>query len=365
MLLKSELISKWKVLNNLRINNKNLTIKNLFDEDSNRAAKYTLGINDFKLDFSRNYINQEILNELVQYLNQINLSKKIDDLFSGSIVNKTENKPALHTLLRNLNSYECQQELQSLEKFYTNITTNHDFDTVINIGIGGSHLGPELLYQALNPYLNNKITCHFVSNIDPENIYQILNEVNLKKTIFIVSSKSFSTDETLTNYKIAYESVKKICPDNLNNFFAITANKDKALELGINKNNIITFNNNIGGRYSISSAISLPFIISSNFDIFKKFLAGANHMDNHYKNTSFNENLPVILALLDFWYINFYNINNRAVIPYSYNLKLLPKYLQQLVMESNGKNIDNNLNSILYSTSNIIWGDMGTNVQHY
>ena len=247
------------------------------------------------------------------------------------------------------------------------IINQNKITTIVNIGIGGSHLGPEMLYNSLSSFLNNNINCHFVSNIDPENIIQVLNKIDIKNTIFIISSKSFSTDETITNYKIAktwlekYYSNKKEIQDK---FYAVTANETRALEQGFNKSNIILFDDNIGGRYSLTSAIAMPFIIASNFDSFKKFLSGANAIDKHFSSSSFINNIPVILALIDFWYINFYNINNRAIIPYSYNLRLFPKYLQQLTMESNGKSVDNNHSHILYNTSNIIWGGMGTDVQH-
>jgi len=370
MQLNNNLIAKWKDLQKLKESNKNLKISALFDSDPYRAEKYQIELNGLTLDYSRNYLNENILDALISYLDKINLSEKIQELISGNIVNKTEDKPALHCYLRNLNNKESINALNYLEKTYhnvKNIIKEKNITTIVNIGIGGSHLGPEMLYNSLNSYLDNKIQCHFVSNIDPENIIQILNKIEPEKTIFVISSKSFSTDETITNYNIAkmwlenYYSNKQ---DIKNKFYAITANKSKAIEQGFTENNIILFNDNIGGRYSLTSAIALPFILSSNFDNFKKLLSGANVVDKHFSSTSFSNNIPVILALIEFWYINFYNLNNRAIIPYSYNLRLLPKYLQQLTMESNGKSIDNNQNNILYNTSNIIWGGMGTDVQH-
>lgn len=370
MQLNKSLIAEWKDLQKLKEINKNLKITSLFDNDPYRTDRYQIEFNGLTLDYSRNFLNDDILKALVSYLEKINLSDNIKKLLSGQIINQTEKKPALHCFLRDLNNKEAIENLNYLEEKFKKIQdkiNQNKITNIVNIGIGGSHLGPEMLYNSLSSFTDNNIKCHFVSNIDPENIIQILNAIDPKHTIFIVSSKSFSTDETITNYKISRSWLSKYYTsehDIQDKFYAVTANEANAYNEGFNKNNIILFNNNIGGRYSLTSAIALPFILSSNFENFKKFISGANAIDKHFSSSSFLNNIPVILALIEFWYINFYHINNRAVIPYSYNLRLLPKYLQQLTMESNGKSVDNNQNNILYNTSNIIWGGMGTDVQH-
>lgn len=366
---KYHLIQDWKELQKLKEKNKAITIKSLFNENKDRAKQYTVKLENLTLDFSRNYINQEIFENLIGYLDKINLSQKIQNLYNQKIVNLSENLSALHVYLRNYNNQETKKNLEYLNQAYNKILSDNEksqIDTVVNIGIGGSHLGPELLYQALAEYLNNDIKCYFVSNIDPENILEVLKKIDPKRTIFMVSSKSFSTDETLSNYYIAKQYLENYySKQNIQNkFYAITANKARAIEAGFDEKNIFLFDKNIGGRYSISSAIALPFIVAANFEIFKEFLDGMNYIDEHFINTQFKENIPAILAILDFWYINFYNFTTKAIIPYSYNLKSFPSYMQQLTMESNGKSVDNENNRVLFNTSNIIWGGMGTDVQH-
>ena len=238
-------------------------------------------------------------------------------------------------------------------------------DTIINIGIGGSDLGPKLVIDALENDSNNDIACYFVANVDAQDILSALKKANPETTLFILTSKSFSTKETLSNAKIAINWLKQNnCSEPLKHLYAVTSNKDAALAFGIESEQIFSFWPWVGGRYSVWSAVGLPIAIKLGMEPFLQFLSGASAMDQHFKDSDFAGNIPVILGLLDVWYGNFFRSETLAIVAYDQSLDLLTNYLSQLMMESNGKSVDNNGEPISYKTSAIIWGSIGTNAQH-
>lgn len=358
--------------------NKN-TINKLFENNIknniNRAENFSISDLGIHLDYSKNWLDDNILNLLCKKADNINLDKKIDDLFSGKKINITENRPALHTALRDINN--LTKEIKQVHNKIHDLTTklhsnkllgfsNKPINTVVNIGIGGSDLGPKMVCNALKNYHNKNITTYFVSNIDPNDINNILNKINLETSLFIISSKSFSTIETLTNFKTIRELyLQQTEAKHLHkHFIAITSNTNKAIEYNISPDNILPMWDWVGGRYSLWSAIGISIAMATSYDIFLELLTGAHKLDLHFKTKSWQENIPVILALISTGYINYANCQTHAILPYCQDLEFFTNYIQQLDMESNGKNIDLNNNLINYNTGPVIWGAPGTNGQH-
>ena len=355
-----------------------------FASDLERYQRFSLQVGDILLDYSKNRITPQTLTLLAELAAALELKSRIQALFGGATVNITENRPALHTALR---GHAAQQVLVEQQNIAPQITRNlqkmrqlteriHSgswrgvtgkaIQSIVNIGIGGSHLGPLLCTHALADLALAHCRCYFISNIDGAHIQEVLGQIDAETTLFIISSKSFTTLETLTNAITLKQWWQRQAGhvDISQHFIAVTAATEKALAFGIAKDNIFPVWDWIGGRYSVWSAIGLPLALAIGMDHFMQFLAGARAMDEHFQQADFAHNMPVILALLGVWYINFFAANNHAIIPYSHKLTHLRAYLQQADMESNGKSVGQDGASLNYATGPIIWGEQGCNAQH-
>lgn len=354
---------------------KNKQLRNMFIEDKDRATRFSLSAANLFLDYSKNRINEKTLSLLVKLAEQAELPQHIEAMFNGECINNTENRPALHTKLRaSDDNPEVQKTLQQMTLFVNSLYagewrghTGKIITDVVNIGIGGSDLGPHLVTDALQSYQMSEINVHFVSNIDGTDIYNTLTKLSAETTLFIIASKSFTTIETLTNAKTAKQWLLHSIPDQSaikHHFVAVSAKPKRAVDFGITEDNVFAFWDWVGGRYSLWSAIGLPIAIAIGMDNFKRLLRGAEAMDQHFRTAPLAQNMPVILALLGIWYINFFHCASQAVIPYDEHLALLPSYLQQLDMESNGKSVNHDGETLHYETAPIIWGGVGSNGQH-
>lgn len=358
-------------------------IADLFVNNPQHATQYSLQVGDIHLDYSKNFVDNEVMTELLALAESHDLKKAIARLMSGDNVNTTENRPALHTALRRamnkplvINQQDVMQNIGAqLEKMGSIVDKLHakewlgakglPITDIVNIGIGGSDLGPLMAVEALKHYQKTELNIHFASNIDPVVISDLINKLDPARTLFIISSKSFSTPETLTNAKVAKAWLSKhLGQDISQHLLAVTASPAKAQEFGVTKENILSFEPWVGGRYSIWSTIGLPLAVSIGMTHFKDFLKGASEMDEHFASAEFANNMPVILALLGVWYVNFWQASTVAVLPYINTLQYLPDYLQQLDMESNGKQVNIRGESVPYATGPIVWGQVGTNGQH-
>ncbi len=373
----------WKNLEKHFITMENNSIKEMFQTDTERAEKFHIQWNDFLVDYSKNNINQETLALLLQLTDEVNLKDAITKYFDGDIINQTENRAVLHTALRApesatvlVNGVNVMPEIyhvkRSIEKFTNEITlgvrkgyTGKPFTDVVNIGIGGSDLGPAMVVEALQ-YYKNHLNLHFVSNVDGDHVNEIIKKINPETTLFVIVSKTFTTQETLTNSETIrswfLQSAKQ--EDVAKHFVAVSTNIQKVTEFGIDPTNIFPMWDWVGGRFSLWSAVGLSISLAVGFENFDKLLKGANQMDEHFKNESFDKNIPVILALLSIWYNNFFGAESEALIPYTQYLQKLAPYLQQGIMESNGKSIGRDGKPVNYQTGTIIWGEPGTNSQH-
>ncbi len=375
--------NSWKNLENHFEQIKEIHMKSLFQKDHNRKENFTLNFDDFTLDISKNRITEETLKYLIELANESELKDAIGKYFSGNKINETENRAVLHTALRNQNNNsvlvdgedvmpEVKQTLQKIEKFTDRVVsgafkgyTGKTFTDVVNIGIGGSDLGPRMVVESLQFYKNH-LNTHFVSNIDGDHVSEVIKSLNPETTLFVIVSKTFTTQETLTNAETIKKWFLQSATENdiQYNFVAVSTNLEKVLDFGIAKENIFTMWDWVGGRYSLWSAVGLSISLALGYKNFDALLKGAFEMDEHFKGTDFDKNLPVVLALLSIWYNNFFHTDSEVVIPYTQYLEKLAPFLQQLSMESNGKSVDRNGNKINYQTGNIIWGNSGTNVQH-
>lgn len=358
-------------------------MENMFKSNPNRKIDFTFKTEDMSLDISKNRIDKKAFNLLLDLAEEVGLKDAINAQFSGEKINKTENRSVLHTALRDsskkpilVDGKDIKPEiaacLNKIENFSNGIISSEiksfsgkPFTDVVNIGIGGSDLGPKMAVEALKFYKNH-LKCHFISNVDGDHVYETLKDLNQETTLFIIVSKTFTTQETLTNaltvkkWFLQKASEKDIA----HNFVAVSTNLKAVKDFGIAPNNIFPMWDWVGGRYSLWSAVGLSLALAIGFKNFREFLSGAHQMDVHFKNTSFDKNLPVILALLNVWYNNFFKTETEVMLPYTQYLSLLPMYLQQTVMESNGKSVDRNGESISYQTGTILWGSTGTNAQH-
>ena len=375
-------LSSWKEIGNHSNKISQKSLNEIFKEDKDRFNKFSILENDLLLDFSKNHIDNKMMKLFSQLLVDIDLKGKINDLFNGEKINTSENRSVLHFLLRGsytsktkeLYENDVKKGLDKLKLFSKKFQNGElkgysgkIIKNVINIGIGGSDLGPKMICEALKYYSNRSVNNYFISNVDPSNLSEVLLNVDPKESIFIISSKSFGTIETLKNANVCKnwfynqsknsESLKK-------HFFGVTANTKRAKEFGIEENNIFPIWDWVGGRYSLWSSVGLPIILKIGFENFEMLLNGANEIDNHFREQPFNNNIPVVLGCLGILYNNFHNCETHAIFPYDDYLKYLPMYLQQADMESNGKNISKNSSEVNYNTGPIIWGDVGTNGQH-
>ena len=355
----------------------------MFQSDASRVEKFNLKWNDFLVDFSKNRINEETLTLLLELANQVGLKSAISEYFEGGIINQTENRAVLHTALRakesavinveGINVVPEIYEVKSKIKAFTNeITsglrtgyTGKPFTDIVNIGIGGSDLGPVMAVEALQFYKNH-LNVHFVSNVDGDHVNEIIKKLNPETTLFVIVSKTFTTQETLTNSETIREWFLKSATqsDVAKHFVAVSTNLQKVTEFGINPDNVFPMWDWVGGRFSLWSAVGLSISLAVGFDNFDALLSGANEMDEHFKTADFDQNIPVILALLSVWYNNFFGAESEALIPYTQYLQKLAPYLQQGTMESNGKSVGRDGKPVDYQTGTIIWGEPGTNAQH-
>lgn len=360
-------------------------MRDLFAADPTRFERFSLSAAGLQLDYSKNLIVDETLQRLLDLAGACALPERIAALFRGDLVNGTERRPALHTALRNLSDEPVHVEgqdvmplvrstLDRMEQFVWRVRSAHwrgfdnrPFTDVVSIGIGGSFLGPKLVSAALKPYWHGSLNCHYVANIDGSHITEVLRHINPATTLFLIQSKSFRTQETLENTRIAREWFLRnggTTETIGKHFVAVTARADKAIEFGIEPDNIFPMWDWVGGRYSLWSAIGLPTALTIGMDNFRALLSGAHAMDEHFRTAPLSRNLPVVLALLGVWYSNFMGAETHAILPYDHYLRGLPAHLQQLDMESNGKRVDIHGHPLDYDTGPIIWGGAGANGQH-
>lgn len=373
----------WQQLQNHFEEIKMVSMQEMFANDTGRVEKFNLQWNDFLIDYSKNYINQKTMKLLLNLADEINLKSAINGYFEGDIINQTENRAVLHTALRSPETAtvlvdgkniipEIFEVKKAMQKFSDEIIsgerkgfTGKPFTDIVNIGIGGSDLGPNMVVEALQ-YYKNHLNIHFLSNIDGDHVNEIIKKINPETTLFVIVSKTFTTQETLTNSETIREWFLKSAShdDVAKHFVAVSTNIQKVTEFGINPNNIFPMCDWVGGRFSLWSAVGLSVSLAVGFNNFNKLLKGANEMDEHFKTTDFDKNIPVILALLSIWYNNFFGAESEALIPYTQYLQKLAPYLQQGIMESNGKSIGRDGKAVNYQTGTIIWGEPGTNSQH-
>jgi glucose-6-phosphate isomerase len=373
----------WKKLQAHFETLKNVQMQDLFANEPARAQHMHLQWNDFLIDYSKNIVTKETMDLLQELANEVQLKGAISQYFEGELINQTENRAVLHTALRAkesatvfVNGTNVMPEVYAvknkIKQFSNEIIsgqrkgyTGKPFTDVVNIGIGGSDLGPAMIVEALQ-YYKNPLNVHFVSNVDGDHVNEILKKVNPETTLFVIVSKTFTTQETLSNAEtIRSWFLQSATQDDVaKHFVAVSTNIQKVTEFGINPDNIFPMWDWVGGRFSLWSAVGLSISLAVGFDHFDQLLEGAHEMDEHFKNESFEKNIPVVLALLSIWYNNFFGAESEALIPYTQYLQKLAPYLQQGIMESNGKSIGRDGKPVNYQTGTIIWGEPGTNSQH-
>ncbi len=387
-MLKSIPFDKTASFKKLKTHQKSISkkhLRELFEEDPNRQKKFTIRLGDILLDYSKNRITTRTRSYLVQLAEESGVQDAIDQMFSGEPINATEGRSVLHVALRNRSNTpilvdgkdvmpDVNAVLEKMKEFSGKVRsgtwkgyTNKAITDIVNIGIGGSDLGPVMVTEALKSYGKKGLNVHFVSNVDGTHIAETLQNLDPETTLFMIASKTFTTQETMANAHTSRswflekakeeEYVKK-------HFVAISTNATKVGEFGIDTENMFGFWDWVGGRYSLWSAIGLSIACFIGYQNFENLLAGAHEMDNHFKNTKLERNMPVMLALLGVWYNNFFDAQSQAILPYDQYLHRFAAYFQQGDMESNGKNVDRNGNSVEYQTGPIIWGEPGTNGQH-
>ena len=375
----------WQALQKHFDEMKDVTIADLFAKDGDRFSKFSATFDDQMLvDYSKNRITEETLAKLQDLAKECDLAGAIKSMFSGEKINRTENRAVLHVALRNRSNTpilvdgkdvmpEVNAVLEKMKTFSEAIIsgewkgyTGKAITGVVNIGIGGSDLGPYMVTEALRPYKNH-LNMHFVSNVDGTHIAEVLKKVNPETTLFLVASKTFTTQETMTNAHSARDWFLKAAGDEKHvakHFAALSTNAKAVGEFGIDTANMFEFWDWVGGRYSLWSAIGLSIVLSIGFDNFVELLSGAHAMDKHFSTTPAEKNLPVLLALIGIWYNNFFGAETEAILPYDQYMHRFAAYFQQGNMESNGKYVDRNGNVVNYQTGPIIWGEPGTNGQH-
>ena len=364
---------------------RDVKIQDLFAKDPERFRKFSLRVNEILLDYSKNIIVEETVQLLLSFAREMDLRGAIDSMFTGEAINETEKRAVLHTALRNMSGSpvyvkgadvmaDIQAVLGKMEDFSDRVRsgrwkghTGKPISDIVNLGIGGSDLGPAMVCEALKAYGQDSLQAHFVSNVDGAHISETLKRLDPETTLFIVSSKSFTTQETMTNAYSARDWFLRAAKDEkhiADHFVAVSTNLEKTKQFGISEDNIFEFWDFVGGRFSVWSAIGLSISCQIGFEGFQDFLAGAHEMDEHFRHAPFEKNMPVLLAMVGIWYNNFFDAQTEAVIPYEYYLRKLPAYLQQSHMESNGKCVDRNGQRVDYRTSPVIWGESGINGQH-
>lgn len=373
----------WEALKTHFETIKNIPMKQLFEQDSNRASKFSIKWEDFLVDYSKNRIDETTKQLLLQLAQECHLKDAIEKYFGGDHINTTENRAVLHTALRADKNQtilvdgqnvmpEINQVKAKMQSFSEEIISGKRkgysgkaFTDIVNIGIGGSDLGPVMVCEALKFYKNH-LNIHFISNVDGDHVYETIKHLNPETTLFVIVSKTFTTQETLSNATTIKNWFLKSAKeqDVAKHFVAVSTNLEKIAEFGIDAANVFPMWDWVGGRFSLWSAVGLTIALSVGYDNFEKLLKGANTMDKHFHSADFSQNIPVILGLLTIWYNNFFGAESEAIIPYTQYLHRLPAYLQQGIMESNGKYVGRDGKQVKYQTGTIIWGEPGTNSQH-
>ncbi len=373
----------WKKLQEHFETIRDVHMKSLFAKDEDRASKFTITWDDFYVDYSKNRITEETVKYLLELADEVKLKEAINSQFSGETINQTEGRSVLHMALRAPESADFKVDgvnvmpeifevKKKIEKFTNEVVNGHRtgytgkrFTDIVNIGIGGSDLGPAMVVDALQ-YYKNHLTTHFVSNVDGDHVNEVIKKLNPETTLFVIVSKTFTTQETLSNANTIKSWFLKSADEAAiaEHFVAVSTNIANVKAFGIDENNIFPMWDWVGGRFSLWSAVGLSISLSVGYNNFENLLKGAHKMDEHFKNEDFSNNIPVVLALISVWYNNFFKAESEAIIPYSQYLNQFATYLQQGIMESNGKSVDRNGNPIDYQTGTIIWGEPGTNAQH-
>ncbi|MGF1556976.1 glucose-6-phosphate isomerase [Paucihalobacter sp.] len=358
-------------------------LRTLFAENSNRAKDYTINWEDFYVDFSKHRIDETTKKLLLKLAKEVKLEEAITKKFDGEIINETEGRAVLHTALRAKRDqtvlidgvdvipeiYEVKSKIKSFADAVINGEfkghTNKSFTDIVNIGIGGSDLGPAMVVESLS-YYKNHLKTHFVNNVDGDHFQEVIKRLDPETTLFVIVSKTFTTQETLSNANSIREWFLETAPKEAvsKHFVAVSTNIKNVKAFGIDEANIFPMWDWVGGRFSLWSAVGLSIALSVGYHNFEKLLEGANKMDLHFKNTSFDKNIPVMAALITVWYNNFFNVETEAVIPYTQYLNQFATYLQQGIMESNGKGVARNGEKVNYQTGTIVWGEPGSNSQH-
>ena len=360
-------------------------MRDLFNSDASRANKFTRSACGFTLDFSKNIIDDKAFDALIKLAQDANISDKREAMFAGEVINTTEQRAVLHTALRRPKSdkvtldsedvmVDVHNTLGKIQSFVERVHngslkgyTDKAFTDVVAIGIGGSFLGPKIVTEALKPYKKSSLNVHFVANVDGHHIHDVLAGLNAETTLVVMSSKSFTTQETLKNTETARDwllSQGATFADIAKHFMCVSSNIKKATEFGIDESNIFPMWDWVGGRYSLWSAIGLPIALAIGFEHFEEILEGGHEMDVHFQQAPLHDNLPVIMAVLGIWYRNMFGCQAHVLLPYNHYLRGFPAYVQQLDMESNGKSTNIQNQAIDYATGPIIWGGEGTNGQH-
>ena len=375
----------WKDLIDHFKEMKSVHMKDLFADDPDRFKKYSIKFNGILVDYSKNIVTEETLNLLLKLTDDVGLRDALNKMFSGERINETEDRAVLHTALRNrINSPVCVNDKDVMPEVKAVLSKMKDFSEkiisgewkgftgkkitdIVNIGIGGSDLGPVMVTESLRPYAKEGLEVHFVSNVDGTHITETLKALNPETTLFLIASKTFTTQETMTNAFEAREWFLKCAKDRAcvaKHFVALSTNIEKVEEFGIDKDNMFVFWDWVGGRYSLWSAIGLSIACYIGYENYAELLQGAFEMDSHFKESPFERNIPVILALIGIWYNNFFGAQTEVILPYDQYMHRFPAYFQQGNMESNGKSVDRNGNRVNYQTGPVIWGEPGTNGQH-
>jgi len=377
-------IPEWQSLERHYSDIKYLSMREEFALDSGRFNRFTVRCEDLLLDYSKNRITKETMQKLVALANSVDMSGWIERMFSGEAINNTEGRAVLHTALRNRSNTPVMVDgedvmpavnavLEQMKKFCNQIHSGEwsgfsgkKITDIVNIGIGGSDLGPAMICDALEPYGVEGMGVHFVSNVDGTDLSTALEKLDPETTLFVVASKTFTTQETLTNAESARAWFLKSGSqqDVAKHFVAVSTNAAAVAEFGIDTDNMSEIWDWVGGRYSLWSAIGLPIALYVGMENFERLLDGAHTMDNHFRNKPFKENIPVIMGLLGVWYVNFFGSQTQAIVPYDHSLARFPNHMQQLDMESNGKVTNRDGKRISYKTGPVIWGTPGTNGQH-
>ena len=377
--------AQWRELQAHKLAIETLQMREMFLEDSARFERFSIQWEGLTLDYSKNRITPRTMELLLDLARNAGLENKRDKMFAGEPINYTEHRAVLHTALRRPPGYSLEIDGLDLSTEIADVLvqmkdccdrvisgtwtgyTGKRMTDVVNIGIGGSDLGPCMVTEALRPFAHGQLQVHFVSNIDGTHISETLKKLNPETTLFIIASKTFTTQETLTNAMTAREWFLTYAKNESHiakHFVAVSTNRTKVVEFGIDESNMFRFWDWVGGRYSLWSSIGLSIALFLGFDHFQELLNGACAMDEHFRNEPLERNIPVLLALLGIWYNNFFAFSSHAVIPYDQYLHRFPAYLQQLDMESNGKRVNGVGNTVDYATGPVIWGEPGTNSQH-